>query len=97
MNEVLYRKVGRRYVPVSDWDLNAGDKMRVGTFRLTYCYADGGSRYWYEVTPDTAGFVAAAMVAHAAMEVAFVDAAKDKNWAWTVAEAGINAVRNYKP
>lgn len=71
--------------------------MNVGTFRLTYCYSDGGKRYWYGVTPDTTGFVAAAMVAHEAMEAAIIDSTKGKRWAWDIAEAGINAVRKFKP
>lgn len=65
----LYEKRGRKYVPVQDrWDDRDG--MKVGTFRLTYCYAKGASRYEYEVTPDTASFVAAAMIAREAMEEA---------------------------
>lgn len=66
----LYEKRGRKYVPVcSEWDSDR-DRMKVGQFRLTYCYADGGRRYEYEVRPDTASFVAAAMVAREAMEEA---------------------------
>lgn len=42
--------------------------MRVGSFRLTYCYTDGGRRYEYEVTPATASWVAAAMIAKVAIE-----------------------------
>lgn len=72
----LYEKRGRRYIPVSDWELRDGrDMMRVGTFRLTYCYTEGGRRYEYDVAPDTAGFVAAAMVARHAIEEAIVKAA----------------------
>lgn len=67
MTETLYKKVGRKYVPVSDrWD--GSDQMRVGSFRLTYCYTSGGRRYEYEVTPATASWVAAAMIAKVAME-----------------------------
>ena len=41
--ETLYKKVGRKYVPVSaHWaEDNRMDSMKVGTFRLTYAYADG--------------------------------------------------------
>lgn len=70
----LYEKRGRRYVPVSDASLYERDTMRVGTFRLTYCYREGGQRYTYAVTPDTAAFVAAAEVAAAAMERAITKA-----------------------
>ena len=68
--ETLYRKVGRRYVPAysegSSWDYDK-DVMTAGTFRLTHAYSDGGRRYEYDVTPDTAGWVAAATLALHAM------------------------------
>ena len=67
--EPLYRKVGRKYVPaysLADWSYD-GDLMPVGSFRLVHAYSDGGRRYAYEVTPDTAGWVAAATLAVHAM------------------------------
>ena len=66
--ETLYRKVGRKYIPVAARWYEDGDQMAVGTFRLTYAYKDGGRRYEYDVTPDTAGAVAALMIARQAME-----------------------------
>lgn len=74
--ETLYRKVGRKYIPVAARWYEDGDQMAVGTFRLTYAYKDGGRRYEYDVTPDTAGAVAALMIARQAMEGAIHDAAK---------------------
>ena len=69
----LYEKRGRKYVPVAErW--YDGDQMTVGQFRLTYCYSGGGKRYEYNVTPDTAVFVAAAMIAREAMEHAISEA-----------------------
>jgi len=65
----LYEKRGRKYVPVIERWYEC-DQLNVGQFRLTYCYAEGGRRYEYNVTPDTAGFVAAAMIAREAMEQA---------------------------
>ena len=66
----LFKKVGRKYVPVhAQWhEDHSTDQMPVGTFRLTYAYADGGRRYEYEVTPATAPTVAAMMVAKSAIE-----------------------------
>jgi hypothetical protein len=67
--EPLYRKVGRKYVPaysLSEWSYDK-DMMPVGSFRLVHAYSDGGRRYAYEVTPDTAGWVAAATLAVHAM------------------------------
>lgn len=73
----LYKKQGRRYVPaysIADWDYDK-DRMAVGTFRLTYAYADGGRHYEYDVTPDTAGWAAAAALAKHAMVEAMRHAA----------------------
>ena len=67
--ETLFRKVGRKYVPaysLADWSYDK-DLMPVGSFRLVHAYSDGGRRYAYEVTPDTAGWVAAATLAVHAM------------------------------
>ena len=67
----LYIKRGRRYVPAyseaGEWRNYDKDRMQVGTFRLTHAYCDGGMRYEHDVTPDTAGWTAAAMVALHAM------------------------------
>lgn len=80
-SETLYVKRGRKYVPVysrrDGWN-DSSDLMRVGTCRLTYAYGDGGRRYEYDVTPDTAGFVAACTIARHAMEQAITEAAKVK-------------------
>lgn len=130
----LYRKEGRRYV--LDCDSTSAydrDMMRPGQFRLTYAYQDGGRRYKYDVTPDTASFLAASMLAREAMENAMNKAAvavkrEDlkpytkkqleiierfraemaaaggllPSW-WgipsshDIAQAGIDAVKNYRP
>ena len=132
MTEVLYKKVGRKYIPIrqtfGSYDLPT---MKVGSFVLTYAYTDGGQSYTYDVTPDTASFVAASKVAQKAMEAAIQEKCKYKpehvKWTkkqqdimadfqqqmfkaggnmptwWTsssgyeIAQAGIDAVRNYKP
>ena len=76
--ETLYKKVGRKYVPVSaHWaEDNRMNSMRVGTFRLTYAYADGARRYEYEVTPATAPTAAAMLIAKQAMCEAIRDASR---------------------
>jgi hypothetical protein len=90
MSETLYRKVGRRYEPVSrTWPNDYRDNLAVGTFRLTYCYRDGGRMYEYNVTPDTAGFVAAAMIAREALEKAICDA--------VIAKPALPTIRPYSP
>jgi hypothetical protein len=71
----LFQKIGRRYVPWGDGRNYDSDMMKAGQFRLTYCSAQGSSRYEYEVKPDTAGFVAASMIARGAMEDSIREAA----------------------
>lgn len=74
----LYEKIGRRYIPVFErWHTSCDeDQMKLGTFRLTYCYTAGGRRYEYDVTPATAAFKAAAMVAKDAMVEAMRESAR---------------------
>lgn len=77
--EILYRKVGRRYEPAYNVrDAWGKDLMPVGTWRMTYAYAEGGRRYEYGVTPDTASFEAACMLAREAMEHAVSEAVKSR-------------------
>lgn len=64
----LYFKVGRRYVPwAHEQEPIWADRMRVGQWRMTYCYADAQRRYIYDVTPDKASFAAACELAFSAM------------------------------
>lgn len=74
----LYKKVGRKYVPVAaQWYEEATqDRQAVGTFRLTYAYRDGGRRYEYNVTPATAPAASAMMIAKVAMEEKLRDMAR---------------------
>lgn len=73
--ETLYIKKGRRYFPWGNHSF-ANDIMKAGTFRLTYCPEDGHYRYTYDVTPDTASFLAAACIAQWSMEQAILEKAK---------------------
>ena len=75
--DTLYRKVGRRYKPAfSERSAYESDLMTVGTFRLTHAYAEGGRRYHYDVTPDTAAIEAAFMLAGHAMREAMLEASR---------------------
>lgn len=74
MNETLYRKVGRRYVPVLNSRTYERDTMHVNTWRMVYAYSEGGRRYQYDVKPDSASFKAAAMIAKQAMVDAIIKA-----------------------
>jgi hypothetical protein len=74
MSDILYKKVGKKYVPQSRvFDFEHA--MPVGSFMLVYAHTDGSKQYEYEVTPDTSSFVAAAMVARKAIE----DVIRDKS------------------
>lgn len=70
VNHQLYIKRGRRYIPWgngTDWDSDH-DAMEIGSFRLIHCPDPGHYRTRHDVTPDTAGWAAAAMIAQQAME-----------------------------
>jgi hypothetical protein len=70
--EVFYRKVGRRYVPVSEYDSNLMDSMRQGS-HLVICYP-GGRSIRYNVEPDFAAMIAAGHYAEDAISKAIVRA-----------------------
>lgn len=55
-------------------DYHIVDVMKVNTFRLVHAYGEGGRRYHYDVTPDTAAFVAAASIAEKEMERVMLEA-----------------------
>lgn len=77
MTEQLYYKKGRRYYPwgtTDSWD-HERDALKAGSCRLTYCPAPGHYRYRYDVTPDSAAWMAAAMVAEHAMQEAMAQKA----------------------
>jgi hypothetical protein len=76
LSSALYKKVGRKYVPVSTYWQDSVCTMETGTFRLTYAYSDGGRRYEYDVTPATAASAAAMLIAKAAISDAIREAAK---------------------
>jgi hypothetical protein len=72
--ETWYRRVGRKYVPIVEAEKYDYITMPAQGFTLTH-RKDGATQWEYAVTPDTAGFVAAAMVFRDAMEDAIRQAA----------------------
>src|SRR3972149_2674942 len=72
--ETLYRKVGRKYIPMGEAEHYDYIIMPPQGFTLTH-RKEGVTQWEYAVKPDNAGFVAAAMVARAAMEDAIRQAA----------------------
>lgn len=63
--KIYYEKVGRRYVPVSEYDSDYLDSFSKGT-HIVMCYPGGQSRR-YNIDPDYAGLIAASRVAEDAM------------------------------
>lgn len=65
MKKIFYEKVGRRYVPVYEYDQTLMDAFPRGN-HLVMCYVGGQSRV-YNVDPNHASMIAAGRVAHDAM------------------------------
>lgn len=59
--KIYYEKVGRRYVPVSEYDSNLMDGFRKGA-HLVICYPGGVSRR-YDIDPNYAAMIAAGRIA----------------------------------
>jgi len=77
MTEAIYRKVQRgkrvHYELVGNaahWHSSDFDVLKPGQFRLEFASQDGMRRYAYPVSPDVAGWAAAALLARDAMEAA---------------------------
>ena len=65
MKKIYYEKIGRKYVPVSEYDGAYLDSFSKGT-HLLMVYPGGRSRR-FNVDPDYAGLIAASRVAEDAM------------------------------
>jgi hypothetical protein len=63
--KIYYEKVGRKYVPVSEYDSDYLDSFGKGT-HIVMSYPGGQSRR-YNINPDYAGLIAASRVAEDAM------------------------------
>ena len=69
---VFYKKVGRRYQPVSEYDQELTDSFGKGT-HMVQVYPGGSSRV-YNVDPDYAALIAAGRVAEDAISKSIMDA-----------------------
>ena len=65
MNKIFYEKIGRRYVPVHEYDEYLMDGLPKGS-HLIMCYPGGSSRR-YNVDPNYAAMIAAGRVAEDAI------------------------------
>lgn len=70
--EVFYRKVGRQYEPVSEYDSNLQYAMRKGT-HLVVSVPDGQTTH-YNIDPDFAAMIAAGIYAQDAISKAIMKA-----------------------
>ena len=74
MKKIFYEKVGRRYVPVSEYDSEYLDSFSKGT-HIVMCYPGGQSRR-YNIDPNYAALIAAGRVAEDAMSTAIREASE---------------------
>ena len=74
MNKVYYEKVGRRYVPVAEYDSTYLDSFPKGN-HLVMCYPGGSSRR-FNIEPALAPMIAAGRHAEDAMSSALVKASE---------------------
>jgi hypothetical protein len=65
VKKIYYEKVGRKYVPVAEYDSDLTDSFSKGT-HIVMCYPGGQSRR-YNIDPDYAALIAAGRVAEEAM------------------------------
>lgn len=74
MKKVFYEKVGRRYVPVSEYDSDLVDALPKGT-HIIMCYP-GGRSTRYKIDPNYAAMIAAGRIAEDAMAHAVQEASE---------------------
>lgn len=76
MKKIFYEKVGRRYIPVYEYNSELLDAFSEGT-HLVMCYPGGSSRR-YNIDPDYAAMIAAGRVAENAISNAITEASEFK-------------------
>jgi hypothetical protein len=74
MKKIYYEKVGRRYVPVAEYDHDYLDSFPKGN-HLVMCYPGGSSRR-FNIDPNYAVMIAAGRVAEDAISSAVVKASE---------------------
>lgn len=72
--KIYYEKIGRKYVPVAEYDSDYLDRFPKGN-HLVMCYPGGTSRV-FRIDPDYASLLAASRVATDKMSSAIVEASK---------------------
>jgi len=80
MREVFYKKVGRKYVPVSEYDSTLMDALPKGA-HLIICYP-GGRSTRYNVNPDFAPMIAAGRYAEEAVSKSLMASSELRPATW---------------
>jgi len=80
MKKIYYEKIGRKYVPVSEYDSNYLDSFPKGD-HLVSVYPGGQSRR-FNVDPNYAALIAAGRVAEDAMSKAISNATEIRRHKW---------------
>lgn len=92
MKKIFYEKVGRRYVPVSEYDTEYLDSFPKGN-HLVMCYPGGTSRR-FRIDPAYAPMIAAGRVAEDAISSAVMRATEVKPGRKAMTQAEIDAWNN---
>ena len=74
MKKIFYEKVGRKYVPVSEYDSNLLDSLPKGT-HIVMVYP-GGQSTRYKIDPNHAAMIAAGRVAEDAISKKLLEASE---------------------
>ena len=74
MKKIFYEKVGRRYVPIAEYDNDLLDSFTKGN-HLVMCYPGGTSRR-FNINPNHAAMIVAGRVAEDAISKAVVKASE---------------------
>ena len=74
MKKIFYEKVGRRYVPVSEYDSNLLDSLPKGT-HIVMVYP-GGQSTRYKIDPNHAAMIAAGRIAEDAISKKLLEASE---------------------
>jgi hypothetical protein len=74
MKKIYYEKVGRKYVPIAEYDNEYLDSFPKGA-HLVMCYPGGSSRK-FNINPDLAPMIAAGRYAENAISAALVKASE---------------------
>jgi hypothetical protein len=94
MKKIYYEKIGRKYVPVREYDGDFLDSVPKGT-HIIMCYP-GGQSTRYNIEPNYAAMIAAGRLAEDAICNAIYEASQYKTEQQPLTEGQIKAWQNLK-